>query len=597
MNYILVYNRRKMPAALLKGFLLIFLLVILAPCSKQKEKPNILLVTIDTLRRDHLGIYGYPRQTSPFIDHLARNGLMFTHVITPIAVTAGSHGSILTSLHPLTHHCIKNGSRLPKGIQTIAEVLQEDGYYTIGTTAVNFLSGENHFNQGFKSFSGSKYWKRNAESVNKNLFQQVDKYLVDHYKKPLFIWVHYYDPHAPYLGRGFKFKEKIPGRYLGNPTNYIKNIDKYDSEIRYTDEAIKNLAAYLEQKGLAKKLVTCITADHGEMHGEHGYKGVHYDFYSESTFVPLIFHGYKIPKNLKVENFISTMDIAETLLSTAGLTFDFKTEGINLLSSKNFSQKDRGFLIICNPLNIKSLQFIRFPLCYIQNFDRCYKHWYISEKEILPGELFKEIKKENLNVKQGKLKQVTVEFSNRLQKNLKYGVVKVGLEKKNFKKKAWVLFNRRLQTKFSTDRKIESLTVFHPITPMDRYEFRLRFLVAPEAKLKNLKVALLSEQEFLRYSNKLTKLNNNIFSKLNTQRKKIKIDELYHLKHDLEMNKNLLKIEGFNVYKDKITDYRNSLYRRFEYYFNKGIKLLGRSKKRVKLTAEQIKMLESLGYI
>jgi arylsulfatase A-like enzyme len=124
-------------------FLLSWLVLLLfTSCSKQKAKPNILLVTIDTLRRDHPGIYGYPRETSPFIDHLAKNGVMFRHVITPIAITAASHASILTSLHPLTHLCIKNGSPLPQKVQTIAEVLRKNGYYTIKTKSSTI---ENHF--------------------------------------------------------------------------------------------------------------------------------------------------------------------------------------------------------------------------------------------------------------------------------------------------------------------------------------------------------------------------------------------------------------------------------------------------------------------
>lgn len=580
-------------------FLLSWIVLLLfTSCSKQKAKPNILLVTIDTLRRDHLGVYGYPRNTSPFIDHLAKNGVMFRRAITPIAITAGGHASILTSLHPLTNQCIKNGSPLPQKVQTIAEVLQKNGYYTIGTVGVNFLSKQNGFSQGFDSFSGVKKAKRGAGGVNKSLFQQIDEYRARHQSKPFFIWVHYYDPHWPYLHREFKFKEKLPRRYDSNPPQYLKKIQYYDTEIRYTDEAIKQLMDYLQRQGLTKKLVTCITADHGEQHGEHGSRGGHHDFYSENTFVPLIFHGYNIPKNKIIEDFVSTMDIAETLLSTAGLTFNYKTEGINLLTSEKHFNAARAFLIIANPWRIKSLQFIRFPMSYILNFDRYYKYWYISKKEVVPGKLFKQIKKENIGIKREKtFNQLTVDFPRQFLKDLHYAVVKINLEGKNFMNRIEAVFNKRIKTKLIINEKIEHLTVFHPVTSQDRNEVKINLSLPLEAKIKSIEYIFLSQQEFANYSHKVTKQENKIHSSLSTKRKNTALDELYHLKQDMEMNKNLLRVNGPRVHKDKVDDYRKSLYRWFEFYFNKGEKLIGKNKKKKKLSSKEIEILKSLGYL
>jgi len=573
-------------------------LLLFTSCSKQKVKPNILLVTIDTLRRDHLGIYGYPRETSPFIDHLAKNGIMFKHVITPIALTAGSHASILTSLHPLTHQCIKNGGPLPAKVQTIAEVLQKNGYYTIGTVGVNFLSKQNGFSQGFDSFSGVKGATRNAEGVNKSLFQQIDQYRTNHKEKPFFIWVHYYDPHWPYADREFTFKEKLPRRYDFNPPDYLEKIHCYDTEIRYTDEAVKKLMDYLQQQGLTKKMVTCITADHGEQHGEHGSRGDHCDFYSEDIFVPLIFQGENIPKNKVIEDFVSTMDIAETLLSTAGLKFNYKTEAINLLSSRSYSHKNRAFLILGNPWSIKSLQLIRFPLSYILNFDQYYRYWYISDKEAVPGNLFKKIKKENMKIwQQKKFSQLSIDFPHEFLKGLHYAVVRITLEEKKRASRIRVYFNHRLKTQTVANKNTGPLTLFHPVTSEDRNEIKIDVFLPLGTKLKTIDYTFLSLQEFNDYSRGVKTLGNKIHSLLQTRRKNSTLDEIYDLMQDMEMNKNLLRVDGFQAHKDKIEDYRKSLYQWFEFYFNKGKKLIGRNRIKKELTPKEIEILKSLGYL
>ncbi|MCU0288621.1 MAG: sulfatase-like hydrolase/transferase [Acidobacteria bacterium] len=120
------------------------LILTLSAC-KKVDKPNILLITIDTLRRDHLGCYGYSLDTSPFIDQLAKNGVVFKNTITPIPLTDGSHATILTSLHPLTHQVIRNATSLKDKVETIAEILKKNGYYTIGTIAAFHLSSKYKF--------------------------------------------------------------------------------------------------------------------------------------------------------------------------------------------------------------------------------------------------------------------------------------------------------------------------------------------------------------------------------------------------------------------------------------------------------------------
>ncbi len=149
---------------MLKKWMVLLLMFILffPSCGKRGIKPDIILITIDTLRRDHLGAYGYPRQTSPFIDSLAKKGVIFKKVVTPIPATSGSHASILTSLHPLTHQVTANALPLSSNVRTIAEVMKANGYYTIGAVAVKILSRKYKFSRGFDSFSDK--WDKTKDS-------------------------------------------------------------------------------------------------------------------------------------------------------------------------------------------------------------------------------------------------------------------------------------------------------------------------------------------------------------------------------------------------------------------------------------------------
>ena len=581
--------------------ILAFVLVSFSSCSGKKVKPNILLVTIDTLKTDHVGGYGYPRQTTPFIDSLAKKGVIFRHAFTPLPLTAGSHATILTSLHPLTHGVITNGNSLDHKVQTIAEVLKENGYYTIGAVGVSFLSQRYNFQQGFDSFSDKpgKGYYRNAKEVNKSLLKQIDNYVALKEQKPFFIWVHYYDPHTPYRNRKYTFKREIPRRFLNGYEKNGRVVHRYDTEIRFTDEAVKTLVEYLKKKGLDKQLLTCVTADHGEQHGEHGGWNGHYDFYTETIWVPLLFHGYKIPQGKSIRQWVSTMDIAETLLHTAGLDFRYETEGCDLLKVEEKAPVDPGreFLVVGNPEDIKSIQLIKYPFSYILNFDHHYGYWCLSEKDVVPGEQFKKISKEQISLKQKKFKKVTLNFIDSFREGLYYAGVRVDLEEKNYNKKIRTWFNHRLFNQLVINRKLNHFTVWHPITTMDRLDFKIGCYVAADTKFKEIKYSILSEQEFLKYADQLGRLDNRIVTKLRTNRKESTIDELFDLEKDWAMNKNLLKTKGIIPFKNKIADYKKLLYKRFEFYYMKGKKLLGKVTKKRELTKKELEMLKSLGYL
>jgi arylsulfatase A-like enzyme len=570
-------------------------------CGKGKDvKPNILLITIDTLRRDHLGVYGYPRETSPFIDRLAREGMTFKHTITPIPSTAPSHASILTSLHPLTHGASGNAAPLTDNAQTIAEVLKQNGYYTIGTVAVVFLSTKYNFSQGFDSFSDeweekpklNTSFDRVAESVNESLFKQVDEYLLKQKdkNKPLFIWVHYYDPHWPYREiPSIEFKTDIPGQKLPTSTK------RYDKEIRYTDEHIKKLYDLLREKGIAKRMVTCISADHGEEFGEHGTSGGHADFYTEDIFVPLIFHGYHIPKNKVIETFVSTMDIPVTLLGLANLTFDSNTEGTDLLETykKPGAREKRKMLIIGNGRYTRSLQMLGYPWTYILNLDYYYKHFFISYRDNLPigRSLFKTVKPGWIKTKKNTM---TIPLPYVMEKGLNYTVFQADIkENKGFRVQIKMI-PYALSQKIRIPAEVKTLTIIYPTAVQDRILVQMEPQTGTIIDTDNLRYAFILKQELPVDLYSLQKVKNEIYKKFPTLRKKKDKDEFFDLSADVGMKSDLVELKQF---RSKILEYHKMSYAAYEYYYQKGKKLLKGTMTKESLTEEEKKILKSLGYL
>lgn len=594
-----------------KNFLLLVCLCIIfvLPCCKKEVKPNILLVTIDTLRRDRLGCYGYLPDTTPFIDRLASEGLVFKNVITPLPLTCPSHASILTSLHPLTHQLISNAKKLDLRVETIAEVLKKNGYYTIGAVAAKHLSGQYNFSQGFDSFSDDwdpdiKDWKgrvnnftkntqRIAKSVNQSLIKQVEDYLDKYRNKPLFIWVHYFDPHAPYIDR-----EDI---VINKRKRDV--INRYDKEVRYTNDYIERLYHFLEKKGLTGRMITCITADHGEQLGEHGFTVQHYDVYSETTFVPLIFHGYKIPKNKTIEKeYISTMDIGVTLLELANLNFGKPVDGVPLLKANGSpaALPQREQLVIGCPAYVKSLQLISYPYSYILNVDFFYKSSYVSRENKLPENRFKPIPHKWIHLYHpGKTNdseiRITLPYTHIFGQGMKFAALRFEIEKNNG---VYIGF-RPDGNKWSKPFKIGNhtkglVTAYFPLTPLDQTLLNIGFKEG--AKIVNLRYSLLSKQEFSNYSHSMKKIENKrVFGSLQTLRKFKTRDELYNLDTDIKMEKNLVDIENHPI--KLVEEGKKKIYSFLDYYLERMKKTIGKSKPGKDLTDKEKEMLKSLGYL
>lgn len=607
----MIKSNRKYILSGLVALLAVLPVLVLTSCGGDKgsERPHILFITIDTLRRDHLGAYGYARNTSPFLDKLAKEGVMFKNAVTPIPSTASSHATMLSSLHPLTHGITSNANPLTEKVQTMPEVMQKNGYHTVGTVSVVFLSKRYHFHQGFDSFDDTwdtkaKYnetFQRIAEHTNKGLFKQIDEYLEyleslenqkkDGQKKPLFIWVHYFDPHFIYHNRERITFQNKPSR-LGDNRQMLY----YDKEIRYTDEHIEKLYNYLETKGITKNLVTCVTGDHGEQFKDHGASKCHADFYSENTYVPLIFHGDGIPAGKVIDKYVTTFDIAPTLLGRVNMSFDYPVEGVNLLDHLDKPEKypKRKLLVIGNAKYTRSLQLMDYPYAFILNFDYFYKHWYLGFKDIdVPGAAFQSLKERYLAV--DKKNVITARFPYFSKKGMNYIVVKGKFKVNKGLDLRVKMLPHSLTQKVPAPKDAKSFTVVYPLTIRDR--FFVQFFPAEGAEIDKTSItyALVSGKDVQPEEIPgLEKLENKIYDKMLTLRKDTTEDELYDVSKDVNMLNN---IGGNKKFFSRMLEYKKLIYGAYKLFYQKRSKLLKGAMQKENYSEKEKEMLKSLGYL
>ena len=298
--------------------------VLLIACSEEAAppRPNVILITFDTTRADRIGCYGHDRAKTPTLDTLARNGVRFDQAYTTTPVTLPSHASILTGHYPPVHGVRDNGKfRLPEEAETLAEALGANGYQTAAFVSAVVLSHVFGTDQGFDHYDdripttlsgGFHYDERAADATTDAAIAWVDAHR--NADAPLFLWVHYFDPHAPHTLRP-EFEEEFKR-------------NRYDGEIAFTDRELGRLLDHLRSKGLLDESLVIATADHGESLGEHG-EQTHGVFIYDSTMrVPLIVAGGPFRGGKSVETPVSVIDIAPTVLGA--LELELPTGGIDL---------------------------------------------------------------------------------------------------------------------------------------------------------------------------------------------------------------------------------------------------------------------------
>ena len=290
------------------------------------DKPNVVIVTMDTTRADHLACYGYPGVKTPTLDALAGRGVLFEQCAAASPLTLPSHATIMTGMYPTYHGVRINGNTAVSEAQTtLAEVFSGRGYDTGAFIAAFVLDGRWGLNQGFKhyddSFDLKKYKQLDLGGVQKPGNEILDEALawLDKEKdRSFFAWIHLYDPHTPY-----EPPEPFFSEYRGRG-----HVGLYDGEIAFMDSQIGRLVDWLASSGLDRKTVVVLVGDHGEGLGSHG-EGTHgYFIYDYAVHVPfIVVTPFRDLQGVRVASQSRTADVFPTVLELAGIPLPGKVNG------------------------------------------------------------------------------------------------------------------------------------------------------------------------------------------------------------------------------------------------------------------------------
>jgi arylsulfatase A-like enzyme/Tfp pilus assembly protein PilF len=318
------------PRAVVLGVALTVALLAAPACGGRRDpvaaRPlNLLLVTIDTLRPDHLGCYGDREARTPEIDRLAAGGVVFENAVTVVPVTLPSHASIMTGAYPAAHGVHNNGSyRLGETATTLAEVLHRNGYHTAAVVAGYPLVARFGLAQGFDTYDDRLpaererqigYREKPAEEVSRAALT-----ILEAPHAPFFLWLHFFDPHAPYAP-----PEPYAAAFKGRP---------YDGEIAYVDAEVGRVLERARRKDMAASTLVVLMSDHGEGLGEHG-EWTHGVFLYDATLrVPLVLSlPGTLPAGKRVGGLARSIDVMPTVLSALRLPIPAADQGESLLPS------------------------------------------------------------------------------------------------------------------------------------------------------------------------------------------------------------------------------------------------------------------------
>jgi arylsulfatase len=345
---------------------------------KIPKGPNVILITVDTLRADHLGCYGYNRNTSPNVDKFAKDSLLFEKSFSHAPVTSSSFSSILSGFMPHETSVYRNNA-LPSDINTVTEFLKNEGYKTVAVVSNFVLRKTRGFEQGFDIYNDKMMDEELVRLRPERLAEQttVDAvaYLKKYYKNKFFMWIHYQDPHGPYTPKPpfnnqfrndseksltLKFsstpdlKGGIPSyQMLGENRDFNYYVSQYDGEILYFDTHFKTLIETLKELNVYDNSLIIFTADHGEGMGEHDYYFTHGEtLFNTCLHVPLIVK-YKKETFGRRKDFVQSADIVPTILEVVGIDTDLNLRGRNLLSKSPderniFSETEDSYSIIAD---------------------------------------------------------------------------------------------------------------------------------------------------------------------------------------------------------------------------------------------------------
>jgi hypothetical protein len=307
------------------------------------SKPRVFIVIVlDTLRRDHTSVYGYPRPTTPFLEKLAADGVTYNHAFSTTSWTLPAHVSLFSGKDLSEHGVVSPGDTIPDNVPMVAEVFQNNGFVTAAFTGGGFVEDSYGFYRGFQYYSnvpGNVFSMNSAERV----FSHFKNYIQKYWGNDLFIFLHTYQVHAPYKApRAYidKIKDNVDGnllgigRYIKNKNEYYKAIDEndrqrlmdlYDGSIRYCDEVLLgNVIGFLKEKKLYDESMVAVLSDHGEEFYDHGSWEHGHTLYNELIKIPLVI---KYPVNSSITPTGKRNGVENGLTSISDIPGIFLKEG------------------------------------------------------------------------------------------------------------------------------------------------------------------------------------------------------------------------------------------------------------------------------
>ena len=319
-----------------------------------RQKRNVVLISLDSLRADHVGAYGYRRDTSPNFDRFAREGVLFRHAISTSSWTLPTHLTMFTGRSQVSHGVVVDTRVLSKAIPTLGEIFHEAGYATAGFVSGPYVGGHYGYARGMDTYIDlSAQWGKGAEARAAVLSPEINEkalaWLDQEHKDPFFLFLHYFDIHYDFVppppydtmfdpdytgtmdGRMFIERDDVNAKMPARDLEHIKAL--YDGEIRFTDEHVGRVLERIRSLGLLDSTVVMIVSDHGDEFFEHGNKGHHRTVYDEVLRIPF---ALRLPggkhAGKSVDSQVTLLDVFPTLLDAAGFTPPADAEGESLVA-------------------------------------------------------------------------------------------------------------------------------------------------------------------------------------------------------------------------------------------------------------------------
>jgi arylsulfatase A-like enzyme len=326
-------------------------------CGSGDDIPRLaVLVSIDTLRADHLGLYGYGRPTTPVLDALALESAVFEEAMSSSPWTLPAHASLLTGLYPSRHGLTSHERYLSSDVTTLGQVFSRAGYRTAAVVNSHNLGPEFGLDRGFQQY---RYLEESVDQrkPSKEITDQAIRWVWEAGEKSLFLFLHYYDVHSDYVSLP-EFETDFLRPYEGNADGTTAQlaayregkvslsaadapnlIDRYDAGIRQMDAEIGRFLDFLRERGLWERTLFVLTSDHGEEFFEHGGVLHGQTQYQEVLHVPLLVKGPGIPRGRRVSTPVSLVDIAPTVLERARIAVPEGLDGVDI--ARLWSEGDR----------------------------------------------------------------------------------------------------------------------------------------------------------------------------------------------------------------------------------------------------------------